>query len=498
LNAAVPDNLQTTLAITLVLYLLVMYAIGWFAQSRVHDTADYLVAGRRLPLSLAWLTILATWFGAGTLLTAADEVYDSGLQATALDPLGAGFCLLIAGWFVAGPIWRMQLLTVPDLFCQRYGRSAELLAAVILVPSYFGWIAVQFTALAGILQLFFGIDPNIGILLVAVVGTGYTLMGGMWSVTLTDAVQMTLVLGGLVLLTVTVLQEIGSGEVISGLERLLTETPETQKVLIPAADLQTFMGWFGLFVTGALGNIPAQDLMQRVFSSRSEQVARRACLIAGGMYLLCGAMPPLLALSAHLLLPDTVSQAVLPALAARLLSPAMSVIFLLAVLSAILSTIDSAILSPAGVLAQNVFPRFTATPALKLNRISVLLVAGFSLMVAYAGEDAWSLLEEAYLMTLAGLFVPVMFGIHTIPRSQVPGIASMLAGIVSWIVHPLCGWEEFLLGLPFFSSLHCPVAIGTTLCSLLAYLIAEPPWTIQRCSAETMSAADLQNVVPHR
>lgn len=485
MNAAVPDNLQTVLGATLIIYLLVMYAIGWFAQSRVHDTADYLVAGRRLPLSLAWLTILATWFGAGTLLTAADEVYDSGLQATALDPLGAGVCLLIAGWFVAGPIWRMQLLTVPDLFLRSYGPRAELLAAMILVPSYFGWIAVQFTALAGILQMFFGIDPEMGILLVAVVGTGYTLMGGMWSVTLTDALQMSLVLGGLVLLAVTVLQEIGSGAVVGGFERLLAETPDPQKVLIPTADLQTFMEWFGLFVTGALGNIPAQDLMQRVFSSRSEQVARRACLIAGSMYLICGAMPPVLALSAHLLLPESVSQAVLPALAARLLSPAMSVVFLLAVLSAILSTIDSAILSPAGVLAQNVFPRFTSVPSLKLNRISVLLVAGFSLLVAYAGEDAWSMLEEAYLMTLAGLFVPVMFGIHTLPRSQSAGIASMLAGIGSWILHPLCGWEEFLMGMPVLSSLHCPVAVGTTLCSLLAYLIAEPPWTIRPASAET-------------
>ncbi|MDA1055179.1 MAG: sodium:solute symporter, partial [Planctomycetota bacterium] len=84
MNADVSIGLRWLLGTTLVLYLLMMYVIGWIAQRRVKDTEDFLVAGRSLPLSLAWLTILATWFGAGTLLTAADEVRAEGLQAAAL------------------------------------------------------------------------------------------------------------------------------------------------------------------------------------------------------------------------------------------------------------------------------------------------------------------------------------------------------------------------------------------------------------------------------
>lgn len=479
MNRALTEDLQRPLAIAVLIYLLVMYAIGWFAQRQIQNNEDYLVAGRRLPLSLAWLTILATWFGAGTLLTAADEVHESGLQATALDPLGAGFCLLIAGVFVAGPMWRMQLLTVPDLFRRKFGARAELLASLILVPSYFGWIAVQFVALAGILELFFGLPADYGLFVVAVIGTGYTLMGGMWSVTLTDAVQMLLVLGGLILLTGTMLAELGAGNLTTGLQRLFNETLPGRKILIPTESLQQFMQWTGLFITGALGNIPAQDLMQRVFASRSEATAKRACLIAGSMYLLFGALPPLLALSAHLLLPGGIDDAVLPALAARLLSPALSVIFLLAVLSAILSTIDSAILSPAGVLAQNVCPRFFSMSSLRLNRLAVVFVASLSLGLAWLGEDAWSLLEEAYLMTLAGLFIPVILGLYSNPRSSKPAIAAMLTGITLWAVHLLLGWEEFLVVLPGFQQLHLPIAVGTTLASLAAYFCGEPPGTIQ-------------------
>ena len=119
----IDPSLRWLLGGVMLLYLVMMYWIGWVAQRKVHDQEDFLVAGRKLPLSLAWMTLLATWFGAGTLLTAADEVREGGLQRAALDPFGAGACLLIAGLLVAGPMWRMKLLTVPDFFSRRYGAA---------------------------------------------------------------------------------------------------------------------------------------------------------------------------------------------------------------------------------------------------------------------------------------------------------------------------------------------------------------------------------------
>ena len=231
----IDPSLQWLLAITLVVYLVAMYAIGWYAQRQVHDAEDFLVAGRKLPLSLAWMTLLATWFGAGTMLTAADEVRSDGLSAAALDPFGAGFCLLIAGLFVAGPMWRMKLLTVPDFFRRKFGSKAELLSSLILVPSYFGWIAAQFTALAEVLNLFFGIPFGWGLVIVAIIGTGYTLMGGMWSVTLTDAVQISLVLIGLLVLGVVVLWELGDGNAWAGLTRVQKESAPEMLTIIPTS-----------------------------------------------------------------------------------------------------------------------------------------------------------------------------------------------------------------------------------------------------------------------
>ncbi|MCA9173316.1 MAG: sodium:solute symporter family protein [Planctomycetales bacterium] len=474
----IDPSLKWLLGSSMLVYLAVMYVIGYIAERKVHNVEDFLVAGRRLPLSLAWMTLLATWFGAGTMLTAADEVRDGGLERGALDPFGAGVCLLIAGLLVAGPMWRMQLLTVPDFFRRKFGSSAEMLSSLILVPSYFGWIAAQFTALAEVLQLFFDIPPGWGLLLVAIVGTGYTLMGGMWSVTLTDAVQISLVLGGLIVLAVVVLLELGSGSFWAGADRFRAEVDPRMLVVIPTTDATKLVGWLGVFAIGALGNLPGQDLMQRVFAARSERTARRACLIAGVMYLSFGMIPLLLALAGNILFPDDVQTKILPALAHAFLHPAVAVIFLVAVLSAILSTIDSAILSPASVLAQNVFPRLGNLSQLQGNRIAVLGVAVCSLLLAYVGESAYALLEEAYLLTLVGLFVPLMIGLYSAPSDGRAAVTSMAVGTGVWALHFAMNWETFLPTVPTVGSWQLPLSLTAPLLALAAYFIWQPPWRI--------------------
>ena len=112
-----------------------------------------------------------------------------------------------------------------DFFRQRFGPRAELLAAVLMIPGYTGWIAAQFVALAGVIQLAFGVPLATGILLVALVGLGYTLIGGMWSVTLTDCVQVVVLLLGLLVLAAAVLSQAGGGSVTAGLARVVQQTP---------------------------------------------------------------------------------------------------------------------------------------------------------------------------------------------------------------------------------------------------------------------------------
>ncbi|MFO7566751.1 MAG: sodium:solute symporter family protein [Enhygromyxa sp.] len=465
--------LSTILAITVTAYAALMLAIGWWARGQVESSEDFLVAGRKLPLVLAAPTLLATWFGAGTLLTATDEVRAGGLRMAALEPLGAGVCLILAGLLLAPKLWRMRLLTLGDFYARRFGVRAERWSAVLMVPSYFGWIAAQYVALAGMLEISFGLPLSIGLVLVAAVGVAYTLLGGMWSVTATDALQIVLVILGLFALAVAVLGELG-GPVV-GLERIWTELPAEKRVMIPSEDAAALIGWLGVLAIGALGNLPGQELGQRMFAARDERTAVWACHLAGLGYLSVGLVPLVIGLAANLLVPDAPGQSTLTTLAQLFLSPGMAVLFTLVLMSAVLSTIDSALLSPSSVLAQNlVWPllRERLEPRgwteLALNRACVLVVGLGALITAYVGEDAYSLLEEAYALGMVSLLVPLLIGLHSERGGERAALLAMAIGTGLWVLHLAASAEHF--GGTLWPSGWVPLPVG--LCCAGAALVA--------------------------
>jgi Na+/proline symporter len=212
--------------------------------------------------------------------------------------------------------------------------------------------------------------------------------------------------------------------------------------------------------------------MQRIFSSRSATVARRACFVAGGAYLVFGAIPVGLGLAAALLAPGD-ERSILPILAGLLLHPVGAVLFVLAIVSAVLSTIDSAILAPAGVIAENLLRRLPQRrfSRLALDRICVVGVATASLGVAFLGEDAWTLLETAYELGLVSLLVPLALGLAS-PRGREPAaLAAMAVGTLTWLAHLALGWEWF--AEPWLrdgSGIVLPVGLSCAACALLAYL----------------------------
>ena len=454
----------------LLLYTALLFGIAWISSRRVHNFSDYLVAGRRLGTPLASLSLLATWFGAGTLLASAEEVRSVGLSAAALEPIGPGICLLLVGLFYAAPLRRQGLLTLGDFFAGRFGRSAEIVSAAIMVPSFFGWIAAQFSVLAALLGELFQIPLAAGLLLVAAVAIGYTLIGGMWSVTLTDAVQGVIVGFALIALGVSALAELGAGSALGGLARLGRETPPDLLAVVPS-EMTALFAWSGLLIAGALGNIPGQDVLQRVFSSRSEQVARRACLIAGSLYLGLGAIPVMLGLASRLLLPGHEGD-MLAALGRILFSPLAALGLILLVVSALLSTVDSALISAASVLAQNLLRHpLPRVGLLRLSRLSVLMVGAASLFYAFRGLNAYSLLEDAYELTLVGLFVPLTAGLFSKRGGRFAALTSMAGGTVLWIIHLAFGWDWFLEPALYSAGVPIPKAIGLTAASGAGYLL---------------------------
>ena len=475
---ALSSSFAVWFSISLCIYMLVMYGIGYLAQRRVTSVDDYVLAGRRLPVSLTAITIIATWFGAESLMTTADEVAEQGWRRAMLDPIGISLCLVITGVFIAAPMWRMNILTIPDFFRGRYGKLAEVLASFVLVPSYFGWIAAQYVALATILSELYGLNVSQWVVIVAIGGTGYALMGGMWSITWTDTLQLALIVLGLVILGFEILWALGAGSLSRGLMSLRTGPPENfWRLTDPGTYSRDMLAAISALAIGALGNLPVQDLMQRVFSARSPRAASVACVIGAAGYMAMGLLPIGAGLAAGLLLASVPDDGVILAVAVKLLSPALLIVFLLAIVSAVLSTIVSAVMAPAAVLAHNlVQPAITARrgelnerQALLLQRACVVAVAGASIALALSGQGAYELVQASYAMSLVGMFVPFVVGIY-VPRLP-PSAAnlSLLTGICSWLVHIVLGWENFA-GPALEDSFPVPHELVDTALSAVAFV----------------------------
>ena len=137
----------------IVLYLAVSVAIGLYAATRVHNTADYAVAGRSLPLAMVVATTFATWFGSEVVLGVSARFVDGGLSEVVEDPFGASMCLVLVGLFFAYRLYQKNLITLGDYYRQRFGRTVEVVCSGIIIFSYLGWVAAQITALGLVFNL---------------------------------------------------------------------------------------------------------------------------------------------------------------------------------------------------------------------------------------------------------------------------------------------------------------------------------------------------------
>jgi Na+/proline symporter len=417
------------------LYLVLNVLLGLWAARRVHNTADFMLAGRALPLPMATAVVFATWFGSETILGASAEVADEGLMGMVEDPLGAALCLVMVGLFFARKLYRMNLLTFGDFYRVKFGRTTEIIASICLVISYFGWVAAQMVALGISFNLLLGTTLVQGILIGSFLVVLYTYFGGMWSVSVTDYLQTIMIILGLVIVTWWVMREKPFSEVTAPLPADFFQiTPKTGT---------SFTGWLNylaLWMTIGLGSIPQQDVFQRVMSSKSEKVAVSASLLAALLYVTVALLPLILALYAKVLHPQLAgadAQMLVPGLILGTSPMLIQVLFFGALISAIISTASGAILAPASILSENLlrpfFKEITDKKLLALSRGSVLIVSVISLGFALSRNNIHELVSESSALSLVSLLVPLVAGIYLKKASAAAAILSMVLGMGVWL-----------------------------------------------------------------
>jgi len=435
-----------------ILYLLITIAIGLYAARRVKNTTDFAIAGRHLPLFMIVTTTFATWFGSETVLGIPAKFIDSGLGGVIEDPFGAGTCLILVGLFFAGKLYRMTLLTISDYYRERYGRTVEVACSLIIMLSYLGWVSAQVTALGLVFNVLSGgaVSIPMGMVIGVLSILAYTLFGGMWSVAVTDFIQMIILVAGLAVLAVF------AGEMAGGADKVIAFAASRDLFRFwPEPSFKDMVFFLAAGLTMMLGSIPQQDVFQRVMSANSVKSATRGPVIGGVAYILFAFVPMFLVASALLIMPEQTAQLlkddpqrVLPTLVLEKMPFVMQVLFFGALLSAIKSTASATLLAPSVTFTENIWRQFRPSGSDKSNlrtmRITVLVfsAAVLAYSIRMEGTPIYELVSGAYQVPLVGAFIPLVFGLYWQRATTQGAVLAIVLGIGVWIAGLAMPWGE--------------------------------------------------------
>lgn len=438
---------MSTVLVGVIAYVLLQLVLGLVVSRKIDTEADYLIAGRSLGPWMAVLSLFATWFGAETCLGAAGAVYGSGLSGAVADPFGYAGCLLLMGAVFAAPLWRRKLSTLADLFRERFSPAVERLVVLMMVPTSVLWAAAQVRGFGQVVAASSEINVEFAIGCGALVAILYTVAGGLLADAVTDLVQGLVLIGGLLVLSWFVFASGADLNDVPTATRALQQTPSL---------LSQIESW----CVPIFGSVWAQELGARVIACRSERLAQNATLTAAGLYLAVGTIPLVLGLLGPSLLPGLVHhEQLLPRLAQLYLPSWAYVIFAGALISAILSTVDSALLSAASLTSHNLLARLRPNASdrtrLQMARAGVVVFGLIAWWLAVHASGVYALVESASAFGSAGLFVAGTFGLFTRFGGPRSAAAALVVGAGVWL------FGSFVVGMtaPYLAALVASLSV---------------------------------------
>jgi len=451
---------MTWLTIT-ILYAIFLF-IGWLAARRVREgtPADLLVAGRAMPLWLATLTMTATWVDGGYLLGTAEGAYRSSLSSGLQGGLFFGLSLILGGVFFAGRMRRYAFTTLIDPFEVRFGKQWAVVLFLPAILAEIFWSAELLVAIGSTFSVLLGHSLVIGIISAAIVVVAYTMLGGMWSVAYTDALQLVLVLLGLLIALPFVFDAVGG--MWPALSNYLAARAERGSFLPPLRPAGSFwtlpalVSWWDVSLMLMLGGIPWNCYFQRVLACRSPGHARWHSILAG-LLTIGLTLPPLLFGVAAFSYPwPTEVLAELQATPARTLPLVFrhlvpGLVMLLgfgAIVSAVTSSFSSSILSAASMFSWNgvhrlIRPDLSMVAIRRIIRGSILVLGLLAVLLALKVQSVQALWFFTSDLVFVLLFPQLLWALYDPQANRFGSIAAFLVSLVLRI-----GGGEPLFGIP--------------------------------------------------
>ncbi|NUK09452.1 sodium:solute symporter [Streptomyces lunaelactis] len=443
----------------IVVYLAAMLGMGWWGMRRAKSKSEFLVAGRRLGPSMYSGTMAAIVLGGASTIGGVGLGYKYGLSGAWM-VFAIGLGLLALSVFFSARIARLKVYTVSEMLDLRYGGKAGLISGVVMW-AYTLMLAVTSTiAYATIFDVLFDMNRTVAIILGGSIVVAYSTLGGMWSITLTDMVQFVVKTIGvlLLLLPIAVVKAGGFSEMKA---KLPTEYFDPLGIGGETIFTYVLIYTFGMLI--------GQDIWQRVFTARSDKVARYGGTVAGTyclVYALAGAVIGTAAKVLYPTLPN--ADDAFATIVKDELPMGVRGLVLAAALAAVMSTSSGALIACATVANNDIWSRLRGLASrggddhdeVRSNRAFILVMGVGVICIAIALNNVIEALTVAYNLLVGGLLVPILGGLLWKRGTVYGALASITVGGVAVI--GLMAWYGILANEPVYYGL---------LLSLAAYVI---------------------------
>ena len=410
-----------------------MVVVGIYASRDAHSLADFVVAGREMPLWLCSTSIFATWFGSGTMMGVATSAYEGDTLLIVGEPFASSLALLLSGLFFARLYRRSRRLTWPEFFEARFGRLAGALGSLADLTSGIVWLGGVLFTFGVLLESLAGAPMAVGIIGGLLVIVIYTMIGGMWAVALTDFVQMLVFVVGMFVLLYFVLDDAG------GWNSVVAQLPENSFRLMPVEHtLDNWVEYIHVFMGLGVAGLVGSTIIQRALSARTEAVAQNSFYIAAIGYLTIGLVPLMLGFTAAATMPGIDDpNAVLTDLASEHLHPIFVAVFVGAIVSAILSTSDSILLGAASVVSTNLLPFVKKEPSeqlrLQVARFAIPVCGLLATYIAFNANRVVQVVLDSVAVLLAAIIVPFTLCFWWNKANRPGALAGIFGGLIAWM-----------------------------------------------------------------
>ena len=417
----------------LIVYSVLLTAVGLWVGRLVRNSGDFFVAGRALGPGLLFSTVLAANIGAGTTVGAAGMAFRDGISAWWWNGT-AGFASLVLAFWVGPRIWRLAkahgFYTAGDFLEHRYGGNVRVITAAVIWVGTLFILAGQLIAGAAVLEVVAGVPRATGAAIGAVVMTIYFVAGGLLSSVWVNVLQLVVLMAGFLLAIPPVLAAVG------GLAGIMNAPSLPPGFLDPFHTSGSVSGWKLLAVYGP-AFVLSPGLLQKAYGARDERAVRVGIAVQGVFLLFFSFIPVFFGMAARVMHPDIPNMnLVLPTVLAQDLTPWLGALGLAAVFSAEVSTCDAILFMLSTSLSKDLYKRIVNPGAsdaqlLRVARLAAIAGGAIGTVLAIQLGTIQGALTVFYAIAGVSLAVPVVVGLAGRHGTATEALASIAAGLAT-------------------------------------------------------------------